>query len=122
MNLPGFSIAKITRSSLTILLMAALVLRGLIPVGYMPEFSAKVDVPSIRICGGTHNHGEDPAHNKEAPCPFSVNAAFSFAGVQGPAFAALIIFYIVTLTALALNITPLRRFGNASPRAPPLFS
>jgi hypothetical protein len=56
-----------------------------------------------------------------APCPFSVNAVFASTGLA-PALPVPFFFYeiLAALTAFALART--HRFGNAAPRAPPLFS
>ena len=126
--------AKTARIGLHWALILALSVRNFIPVGYMPDFSRQGDVlPSMTICGGSkasHLAGKTlsgkenaPAHKADnAPCPFSVNAAFSFTGVHGPVFPALIIYLVVSLTVIAYALRAKRIFSNASPRSPPIYS
>src|ERR1700733_9686881 len=86
---------KSFRGVLIFTLIAALFIRGIIPLGYMPDFSKRDGFPAIAICGGQAHYPVEPAHAKNgAPCPFSVNAAFSLAGVQEPTFSSLLIFFV----------------------------
>jgi hypothetical protein len=128
---------KASRALLGWMVIIALAFHGLIPLGYMPDISPKAGHPvQMTICDGMdmssvdmdEDSGDDnaPAKNKadgkssdHAPCPFSVNAVFSFGNLT-PDIAAPIYIFIAIASFAALILTAQRRYINASPRAPPL--
>jgi hypothetical protein len=115
---------KAWRLWLARIVIVAIVARGLIPLGYMPEAPTQAHAwPALGICGGhmpMKDHGTAKDH-ESAPCPFSVNAIFAFdvddTGLSGPTFV-----FIATLMMAAFALSATRRFGNASSRSPPHFS
>lgn len=109
------------------LVLLTLVLRSMVPVGYMPDFSGKAAIPGIAICGsgktipGTSK--DAPGHIKrDTPCDFSLNKSFSLEGLNPPALARLIFAFIGIITLTALFLQRQRVYGNTSPRAPPTLS
>ncbi|MDX2027988.1 MAG: hypothetical protein SFW62_05080 [Alphaproteobacteria bacterium] len=111
------------------LVLAALVLRGLVPVGYMPDFSGKSALPSIAICGGKAHSSNaplkdsgTPSHHQDAPCLFAFNKSFSLESVKPPALAVLALVFSMALAFAALVLERQRLFGNASSRSPPTHS
>ena len=109
----------------------AVVLRGLVPVGYMPDFGARAGVIAIKICTGTGHEtiniaadGNDKSVPKHAAsvCDYAVNHVF------GPWIAAITSILAVLFLAHTqyflreFGFSPRRYFGSSPARAPPVFS
>jgi hypothetical protein len=115
---------KSRRAWIACALILALAFHGLIPLGYMPEANntgATHPFLAMTICGGhaqTKDHGTAKDHDV---CPFSVNHVFASTPIDAAIAAPLFIFVALLLPA-AFALTTARRFGNSSPRAPPLYS
>jgi hypothetical protein len=106
------------------LALCAMLLRGLMPVGWMPSAEA---APFV-ICSidGTHSGGKapsDPAHERShAPCAFAAAAHLAppVLGMAGLAAPALVHRLVFTATKFAVARQSLYRPNVA--RAPPAFS
>ncbi len=128
---------KSLRAYLAWMVIAALAAHGIIPVGFMPDAARAPTQPlAMTICGGMgpmamgkHVAHSAPANKKddsskprhEMPCPFSTNALFAF-GNDAPVFASPVYIFIALMALALFALAQERRFGNASPRAPPQFS
>ena len=103
----------------------ALVLHGLIPLGFMPNLSAASGQTfALQICDGTAHHQDSDSDKKTAshqPCSFSINALFAWTGVA-PSIAIEVFAQLIIMAMVAFTIARPRRFGIAPPRAPPQFS
>lgn len=107
---------------------AALALQALIPLGFMPGFTAKAG-PTFVICGHAHKAAPAPDKTPEkkngsaAPsvCPFSV-AGHLFTPVAPVALTAFAAFSVAVLPHPDFRLPREILFGNAAPRAPPAFS
>jgi hypothetical protein len=127
------------RSCCAWIVVFALAFHGLIPVGYMPDFSRQAgQILPMTICSGfgpmqmdadqhhmdharNTGHNDQQNHNK-VPCLFSLNSVASFDGLTIP-FIVAFIFVIISLLALPnFRILAQRAYGNASSRSPPLFA
>jgi len=107
------------------LLLAALLLRALVPLGWMPG-SAQLGQAAWIICtaDGSVQHGapgKDDGQNQHQPCAFA--AAHVMASPQAYGFAAppLQAAVVETGTAPAVLLVP-AAFTLQAPRAPPSFS
>ena len=98
------------------IMLLAIGLHGLVPVGYMPDFSGH---NWLVACDGTE-HSDHCHHN--APCPYSVGALFGFGGVHAPAIEPPAYDAVLSLALPADERFGSRSFGNASSRSPPAFS
>lgn len=107
------------------IVVVALAFNGLIAVGYMPNTSRSVGQPfGITICGGTeHHHHQKSDDGKQhgMPCPYSVNSVFASSGFT-PEISPPVFIYTALVAMVAFALAQTRRYGNASPRAPPSFS
>lgn len=113
------------------LLLVALLLRSLVPVGYMPDFANLRHQAGLSImpCHGADavampqtapsDHGGQQEKHKHSSCIFALGGIFSFAGVSAPVLVPLLyagfVFYLIG----AMRILPQRRYGFAFARAPP---
>ena len=116
------------------LLMLALFVRSVIPVGYMPDAHHTGNVAfTVKICTGSTSgneigfangvsgkHDKNHKDNSTAdshPCVFNFGALASFDGLFGTTLVVLA-FFILSLTRLRQFMPQMRRvFCNASPRA-----
>jgi hypothetical protein len=103
--------------------MLALLLRGLIPAGYMPDFSGH---GVLKICDGVHHQaaGQESGKSggKESPCPFSVGAVYDAPASHPPLQIAAAFTMIRRPSSASFIHAKIRAFCNASPRSPPAFS
>lgn len=79
------------REALRCILLFALVLRGLIPVGFMPVASAAGIVPGIVIC---HGNGADSAAIKESGKPATEKPTHEPCAFAGLSAVAAPVFYV----------------------------
>jgi hypothetical protein len=89
----------------------------------MPEAPSHAHaLPGLAICGGhmpVKDHGTTKSH--DAPCPFSVNAAFAVTPIDiGTTPLAYI--FLVLMGMAAFTLLTAHRYANASSRSPPSFS
>jgi hypothetical protein len=117
----------------------ALVFRGLVPLGYMPDFSkGGAGFFPVTICSGydratifldqdfnkadAARHGKgDSGHDDTTFCPFGVSSIFAWAGVSALVWLALAFSFIVVFHA-DFRLGRQRFFANTSSRSPPQFS
>jgi hypothetical protein len=108
-------------------IMLALLMRLLLPTGFMPDVSAgKI---TIALCtghgpavvemampsgGGHHDHGQTAKH--DMPCPFASGSTHGLAGVD-PILLAIAIAFVM---ALCLRPVAVARIGDAPYLRPPL--
>jgi hypothetical protein len=117
-------VTELLRSLATTLALAAMLLRGLLPAGWMPNRDALAGAPLV-ICGGFQDlqQGRAPGHaphgNSGKVCPFA--AVAHLAAPQLPV--------IIVQTPVVAWLSPapaayvrhaLRRTRAHSPRAPPI--
>jgi len=113
---------KICRTVLVATVVAALIARGIIPVGYMPDSAKPAHQPlAMTICNGMgpmampvtpDNNSDGHKLQDHAPCPFGVNAVFAFA-VPDFGFATLFIAFVGgSLLALAATVPPMVLWGR----------
>jgi hypothetical protein len=119
------------------IVVAVLAFHGLIPLGYMPDVSPNAEHPmQMTICDGMDMSSMDMDDQSDdsgalakgktdgkssdhPPCPFSVDAVFTFAKIA-PDLAAPIFTFIAIASFASFLLSAQRRYANASPRAPPL--
>jgi hypothetical protein len=104
------------------LALVALILRALLPAGWMPDAQSGLTICSVTTLGVIHHDGHDRGHSdgktSQQECPFA--AAPHFAATPDapklvlPAFHA-----FAAATDRAYAITVSARFTPQSPRAPP---
>lgn len=134
-NLRAFTFQR--RTWAMVLVAIALLIRGLIPAGYMVAPSALT--LSVQICSGFENehstieivvprtgdeHDRSGDHRqKNPPCAFSALSMSSLAGADGLLFAVELAFILIT-SALLVALPVHRRFAHLRPplRGPPSFA
>ena len=130
-----------TRACWLALALLAILVRGLVPIGYMPDFGthrggmmplrictgdgfAAIDVPTDKygMPGKSAPGGHSNSHHTTAPCDFAIGHVLGFEF----GYAALFVFLAFALLGLfesvKFSILPCRYFGDMAARAPPLFS
>jgi hypothetical protein len=120
------------RHILLAIALLAVLMRSLVPIGYMPDFGAHGGVIAIRICtGDSHEiikvpadrYGKaQPAHSphQNVPCDYAINHSFNPITVD-IALLLLISFLSAELFVFTkLNISQRRYFGDMAARAPPI--
>jgi hypothetical protein len=115
-------IATLRRYALCLALLAV-TLRGLVPVGMMPDLAALADNSlKISLCAPLSADGPpqgDNGHMAKAPCWFAVNASFALLW-----FAATVLILAVAANffyPLLAVTSPLRHRASPPSRAPPSF-
>lgn len=106
------------------LVLAALGLHSLIPVGYMPDFSGHgllVMCDGVDHMAGLAGEMPDCPHHKKA-CPFSVASIDGFKGLHVPVIMPSVYGVLADFSFVSLRLVPFTDFSNASPRSPPYFS
>ena len=134
-NLRTFTFQR--RTWAMVLVAIALLVRGLIPAGYMVAPSALT--LSVQICSGFENEhstieivvprsgdGQDRSgdhRQKNPPCAFSALSMASIAGADGLLLALALAFILIT-SALLVALPVHRRFAHLRPplRGPPSFA
>ncbi len=130
--------SKINRQTRAVwpwLALLAVLVQGLIPAGYMPDFgAAHGGLMPLRICTGdgfatiqvsVDKYGLHkklvPAgpHQNHAPCDYAINHIFGFANATAPLLVVLL-FVLFTLCHISeFNFARRRDFGTIAARAPP---
>jgi hypothetical protein len=112
------------RRLLVLTVILAIGFRGLIPAGFMPDFSGQSHNPfALTVCDGVHHHHTpDGKHDRTDVCEFSVGAVFGFDGID--VLGILPPSYIIQPEAPGriYSVKQTAVFSNASPRSPPTFS
>jgi hypothetical protein len=117
----------------------ALAFRGLVPLGYMPDFSKRGSgFFPITICSGydretifldrnfnkadaaKHGNGHNQ-HDDKTFCPFSVSSIFASADNAALLWLALVFAFVVVFHT-DFRLSRQRFFANTSSRSPPRFS
>jgi hypothetical protein len=104
------------------LALAALILRALLPSGWMPDAQSGLTICSVSTLGVIHHDGHDADHSggktSQQECPFA--AAPHFAATPDAPKLALPAFHaFAAATDRAYAIAVSARFTPQSPRAPP---
>ncbi len=104
----------------------ALGLHGLIPVGYMPDFS-QPGFPQLVVCDGTdhhamHHHAGHTGHAHGGVCPFAAAAIDGFGSLTAPVVAPPAYGLTDQVASLLPQPAISAVFSGASPRSPPSFS
>jgi hypothetical protein len=112
------------RSVAVTLALCAMVLRALLPDGWMPAAAGSPAPFTICALDGIHSGGKAPAKHErsQAPCPFAAAAPLSLHAAPPISVTAPMQFEVAAF--LRNDRAPLRRTlptANA-PRAPPVFS
>ena len=119
------------------IIVVALIVRGLIPLGFMPDTSRKsAGFFPLVICTGHgaatllfkqlegktdpgKHQNDDSQHEGKSFCAYSVSSLFT--SYDEPALLILEFFFSAALIAfINFRLVRLKRFGNASSRSPPL--
>ena len=127
------------RHSCAWVVVLALLFRGLVPLGYMPDFSKRGSgLFPITICSGydrstifldrdfnkvdAAKHGKGHSqHDDKTFCPFSVSSIFASADAPVLFWLALAFSFIV-VSCTDFRLVRQRFFANTSSRSPPKFS
>lgn len=111
-------IATLRRYALCLVLVAVMV-RGLVPVGMMPDLQALADnTLKMALCAPLSSDNQHSPGDTQTPCWFAINASFALVN-----FAALLLLLVVAEHLFAMRVvavTPLRYRPSPPSRAPPI--
>lgn len=115
------------RLNVVALLLCAMVLRGIIPAGWMPDTASSG--PGLVICtaDGLHRaspvdspHGHDPAsHHDNTLCPFAATAQLATSQAPEQLAVASLTGFFHPLLSQGLSLRATTREHSHAPRAPP---